>query len=347
MGLFKRKEAPQNLNQEASEMGIELNTYDAEKEDEPTDAEMGRERVDKIMAGAKELWSKMAGKLSSLAGGAKERAKDLLFKGTGSLEKGAKKTVKEIKGAYAYTTETVGEAADIGKAGLEWGTDVAKRDYAQTKEDAKAIYNKSAELGYTGAALAIIGTEAGYNMVKDLGKKGIEIGSEKMKKAFNTLKESGIDLGVNVAVLALEGIIKTEEMGIDAKKWLEGKGRKGLEIYKDTVSGTKELWKKGVEAKNNLWNRVTAAKDRFMSWKNENRTLVANQAKLEGKIEEMAEEIARLRSLVEARNRLDTAEPEPELFDFSEYNEMDETQELNLPDNYTPEGQNAQDTLAA
>ncbi|MBI2473296.1 hypothetical protein HYV70_01950 [Candidatus Uhrbacteria bacterium] len=320
MGLFKRKESPQELKNEASEMGIELNTYDAEKEDEPTNAEMGRERVDKMMAGAKELWSKMTGKLSSLAGGAMERAKDLLFKGVGYMEKDAKKTVKEAKAVSSYVAESGREAVDIGKAGLEWGKDAAKRDYAQTKEDVKDLLDKAKMLGYTGSVLALMGTVEGYRMVKELGKKGVDIASEKFKKAADVVKETGINFAVDGMVLALEGALKAEEMGIDAKKWLEGKGRKGLEIYERAKSGAKELWKKGVEAKNNFWNRAKSAKDGLMNWYNRESLRMAREAELRGEVAELKEQLSRVTALVEARNRLDSVEPEIDLTSFLDEN---------------------------
>src|SRR3989338_9318005 len=225
MGLFKRfapgenKEAPKKEVEDlAAEKFMEM-TKD-------TDAEKGRERVDKIMGGAKELWSKMTDKLSSFAGGTTERAKNLLFKSVGFVEKGAISTVEGTKSAYNYAAESSREVIDIGKMGIEKGTDALKRDYAQTKEDAKNLVDKAKMLGYTGPVLVLMGTVEGYRMVKELAKKGIDIASEKFKKAADVVKETGINLAVDGMVLALEGVLKAEEKGIDAKKWLEGKGRK-------------------------------------------------------------------------------------------------------------------------
>jgi len=295
------------------------------------------------MGGAKELWSKMTDKLSSVTGGAKER----LFSILGFAVKDLKDTRKDAKAIYNYATESGREAVDIGKMSL-----------VATKEAIKNTKDRAIEIGYTGAALVFMGTEAGYRMAVDLKNKGIELGTDaakktadaaislrdmgvdatevvkrfgadKLEKANNAakrLKESGTNLAVDGIVFALESLVKAEEMGIDAKKWLEGKGReylnKGVEIYGRAEKGTKELYRKGIEAKNKFWDRATAAKDRFVNWVNKEKLRMAREAQMEGKIEFLTEQVSRLTALVEARNRLDSVEPETNLismFDEEEF----------------------------
>src|SRR3990167_8096576 len=177
MGLFSRFASKENQEAPKQEKKVEDLVHDEIMEAmEPTNAERGREIVDKTMRGAKELWSKMTGKLSSFSEGVKDRAKDLLFKGVGFIEKDIKDTARDVKSVYNYVAESDREAGDIARKGLETAIDFLKNDYTQTKEDAKSVYNKAVEIGYTGAALAIIGTEAGYKMAVDLGKKGIDLG---------------------------------------------------------------------------------------------------------------------------------------------------------------------------
>lgn len=345
MGLFKRfapgenKEAPKQ-EKEAEDLAAEIM-----KETEGSRAEIGRERIDKIMGGAKELWLKMTGKLSSLAGGAKERLLSLLAPAVGAVEKDIKDTGKDFKAAYKYVAETGSESMNIERMVVE-----------RTKEFTQAAIKKTKDaavtLGYTGAALTLMGTEAGYRMAVDLKNKGIELGTDAAKKAIDAavslrdmgvdatetikrfgadklekannaakrLKESGTNLAVDGIVFALESIVKAEEMGIDTRKWLEGKGReylnRGVEIYGRVEKGTKELYKKGVEAKNQFFVRAQTAKTNFVNWINKTSILMASHAELRGEVSELKDQLARVTALLEARTQLDSVEPEINLADI-------------------------------
>jgi len=237
-------------------------------EKEMSSTEIGHERVDKMMAGAKELWSKMTGRLSSLAGGAKER----LFGIVGFVEKDIKQTGKDVKNVYQYGKETGREAIDIGKVGLEKGKDFAKKDYAQTVADTRRV----ADFAKKDFTQTVEDGKALKKYLHTKGTEGLKIGEKSLDVVTNFLEKD----------------------------------------FTQTVEDGKNIWNKGVEAKNKLWNRVTAASKNLFGWANEKRMKMTGAAELRGEVAELKEQISRLEALVEAKNRLDTAEPEPDLTSF-------------------------------
>ncbi len=341
MGLFGKllgKEGPK------PQKAVEV-TKPAESKESKTVSETGRERVERIVDAAKALWAGLRGKLSTGLERAKNGTMAAIFATVGGVEKGAgagargfKAGVEGTKAAGRYASESAQEAVELTMLGVERGVEMgvaAGKMTAEVSKDVALAIGAAGVLAAAGAAAVAV----------ELGRRGIEVASKAGKETVNAAvalekmgvnaaeavrtfgaeklnlaseaakraKEFGLDLTARGAVTVLEAVIALEEAGVDLKNAMKEKGReyiqKGAEIYDRAKEGTRDIARRGLEAKDRFFGHVGAAKDSFYAKINQMRLKLAGTAELKGEVEALREQVARLSRLVETQNRLMTVRP--------------------------------------
>lgn len=244
---------------------------DKTKETKPA-AEVGRERVEKIIDAVKSSWTKLRGKLSSGLERTKNGIVDLTQIVVGGTEKGVGASVKGVKAgaegtvaAGRYMKESAQEAYDLGKLGVEIGAAAGKKGLEAGVAAGKKGVEVTKDVALAVGAAGILVGAAGALLTVELGKKGIEIGSKTGKEiasATKALAEMGVDAGAAIKTFGVEKIVQTKDLAVRAKEAGIDLGLKGaiavleaaavLEergiIIKDAVKGKgKEYFQKGVD----------------------------------------------------------------------------------------------------
>ncbi|MBI5793935.1 hypothetical protein HZA87_02505 [Candidatus Uhrbacteria bacterium] len=309
MGLFGKLLGRENARPQEAPV--------AEKAEVKVAKEVGKERVDKMVAAsreAKDAVMKKAGSSLARVGGA---LRDAFFATIGGAEKGGKATVKGAveagRATAQYASETKAEAGELARKGIEAGNKLDSDVAAFLKDKAVAGVDSLNKLG-----------DWGSGAMKELSEKTPAVHAD----AKARMEKGALDVGNEIAAAITEGVkqfMAFKEWASAAKKEFAQKRGGVHQDVLDRATGKIEPYavaagkfienvvyvKRDAQKEYGILKaKADAAKDRFIGSVNDARLKVTGTAELKGEIGALREQVTYLTNLVEAKDKVSSLVPE-------------------------------------
>ncbi|MFA4845259.1 MAG: hypothetical protein WC654_01740 [Patescibacteria group bacterium] len=312
MGLFGRL-----LGKEGAQPKETVESPKAEAVEAKGSREMGKERVDKMLATARDAKNAAMTKTGNVLGRVGGALRDAFFATIGGSEKGGKAAVSgAVEGGKAvtqYARETKAEVGQIVTSGIEKGN--------KLDDDVAAFLQTNATAGVdklNGFADWVLSAE------KELKEKAPGVHADILARA----EKGAQDVGNEITAAVTEGIKQfnafKEWAGAARKEFAQKRSDVHQDVLDRAADRIQPFANVADQFARNVLNlprdvntelgiltaKAGAAKDRFTKSVNEARMKATGTAELKGEVLALRAEVAKLAGMVKAYERISTIVPE-------------------------------------